>query len=79
MVLNGMTIITSPTIKAMRERLGLTQAGLGARLRVSKRTVWRWEHGASAPHPVYLDRIREMVEAAHREAITEDGTYIEQT
>jgi len=40
---------------AVRRRLGLTQAGLAARLRVCQQTVSRWERGLSLPRaPVTL-------------------------
>jgi DNA-binding XRE family transcriptional regulator len=36
-------------IRQLRRRLGLTQAGLGHQLLVSRNTVNRYEHGAIAP------------------------------
>lgn len=39
-------------VRALRERHGLSQAGLAARCpRVSVRTIQAWESGRQAPHP----------------------------
>ena len=47
--------------KALRERLGLTQAQLAQRLRVSSRTISRWECGVSHVHYVYRDRMIQWI------------------
>lgn len=46
----------------MRERLGLTQAELGARLGVSQVTVSRWENGHHRPSPLQTARLRALLE-----------------
>ncbi len=39
----------SETIRTERERLGLTQAGVAARLGVSKSVIEKWEAGTRTP------------------------------
>src|SRR5271157_6634851 len=46
-----------PDIKALRSRLGITQARLAELMGVSFVTVSRWENGASAPSPSALATI----------------------
>jgi DNA-binding transcriptional regulator YiaG len=41
-------------LRRARERLGITQAELAARLRVSHRSVQRWERNAAAVDPTAL-------------------------
>ena len=43
--------MTGNDIKAFRERWGLTQVALAARLGVNHSTVWRWEDKQDAPVP----------------------------
>jgi len=47
-------------VKQLRERLGLTIDQLAKELGVTARTVYRWESGASDPHPIYLARLQAM-------------------
>jgi len=47
-------------IRATRRRLGLTQAGLAARLGVSFVTVNRWERGKSKPPSQILKQLRNL-------------------
>ena len=47
-------------IKALRERLGLTQAALAERLGVSFVSVNRWENGQSRPMPLAWRRVTEL-------------------
>lgn len=45
--------MTSTTFRRLREKLGLSQAKLAARIGVSTNTIYRWEVGAVAvPPPV---------------------------
>lgn len=39
--------VTGETVKSLREKLGLTQAELAAKLSVSDKTVSKWETGVS--------------------------------
>src|SRR5579859_4516825 len=41
----------SEVLRALREARGITLAGWGARLGVSRTTVQRWERGERAPDP----------------------------
>ena len=43
----------------VRERLGLTVAGLADVLGVSERTVWRWQQGCQVPRP--MQRFMELL------------------
>ena len=43
-------------LKAHRERLGLTQAGLASFLGVSPRAIWQWEKG-KLPHELTQDGV----------------------
>lgn len=67
------------TIKAIRERLDMSQAVFADRLRVNPRTLQRWEQGQSKPNeqatallllvdrfPDTLDRLDEATSVAHR-------------
>lgn len=49
--------MTGLEIKAARERAGLTQAQLAARLGVAAVTVFRWESGRSRPQPGHMARL----------------------
>ncbi len=44
-------VLAPKELRFLRERMGLTQAELGARLRVSDQTVARWEKGKGEPGP----------------------------
>ena len=62
-------------IRNIRELLGLSQRDLALALRVSKRTIARWEAGGSV-HPVYLDRMEQMLKTdpvMPQEEVPSDG------
>jgi DNA-binding transcriptional regulator YiaG len=44
-------------IKAAREKLGLTQAGLAKRWGFSRRTLEAWEEGIKSPAPLYREKL----------------------
>jgi transcriptional regulator with XRE-family HTH domain len=49
--------IPSPEVRALRaarERAGISRDGIALELDVAPTTVWRWETGLTAPHPVFL-------------------------
>lgn len=48
-------------IRLMRERLGLTQEKLAARLGVAFPTVNRWENGHTQPSPLALKQIEALL------------------
>ena len=48
-------------IKELRARLGLTQEKFAARLGVSFPTINRWENGRSAPSPLALQRVEQIL------------------
>ena len=54
-------------VKGLRERLGLTQVELAARIKVSPAAVQRWERGTSKPQPAYAERLQALERRAERE------------
>lgn len=59
--MNQPTLQTSELIRALRDRLGLSQEKLAARLGVSFQTVNRWEKGRVTPSPLGLKAIEQQV------------------
>ena len=52
--------MTPAEIKALRERLGLTQAELAQKLDVALSTVSRWESGGRKPHRRTIKDLRRL-------------------
>jgi transcriptional regulator with XRE-family HTH domain len=52
---------TAQLVRALRERLGLTQEKLAARLGVTFPTVNRWENSRARPSPLALKQIEELL------------------
>lgn len=52
--------MTPEQIVALRERLDLSQAALGAKVGVSQGAVWRWEAGKRKPRATQLLRLRKL-------------------
>uniref|UniRef100_A0A832H3S1 XRE family transcriptional regulator n=1 Tax=Oscillatoriales cyanobacterium SpSt-402 TaxID=2282168 RepID=A0A832H3S1_9CYAN len=50
-------------IRGLRQQLNLSQARLAAHLRVSTRTVNRWENGHAIPSPMALNLIETRLQA----------------
>ncbi len=50
-------------IRALRERLGLTQRDFASRLSVPQSTVYRWEVGRSSPRGESLARLQDLAHA----------------
>lgn len=48
-------------IKDARERLGLSQVGLGRKLAVNALTVSRWERGANLPQRKHWPKIKDVL------------------
>jgi DNA-binding transcriptional regulator YiaG len=56
--MNGATNAWSPdAIRALRDRLGMTQADFADRLGAKVTTVSRWETGVTHPQPVFRDQL----------------------
>jgi len=47
-------------IRALRERLGMTQEQLARAVGVSFKTVNRWERGKSKPSPLAFSKLSEL-------------------
>jgi DNA-binding transcriptional regulator YiaG len=58
---------TGRAIRALRDRLGLTQEGLAAQIPTSGGEVSRWEHEHHAPSRLAQRRLEELDRAAGRE------------
>jgi len=58
------TSATTVDVKSLRERIGLTQADLGAQLGYSAKTIHRWECGKGQPKKAVMERMRELVPSA---------------
>ncbi len=54
---------TSTLIRMLRGKR--TQTDFGKLIGAPKNTVWRWEAGLTAPHPIYVARLNELAEAEH--------------
>ena len=52
---------TAHLIRELRNRLGLTQEKLAARLGVTFPTINRWENGRAKPSPLALKQIEELL------------------
>lgn len=50
--------ITPEEVKAIRQRLKLTQVGLAKALGVNRKTIIAWEAGYNTPHAVFVDKLR---------------------
>ena len=51
----------SVLIRTIRQRTGLTQEKLAAKLGVTFPTVNRWEHGRTKPSPLAIMRIKDLI------------------
>jgi putative transcriptional regulator len=56
--------VSPEQVRALRTRLGLTQAGMAARLGVHLRTYQQWEYGRRTPSAA----ARKLLEGVAREA-----------
>ncbi len=48
-------------VKSLREKLGLSQEKLAARLGVTFSSVNRWENGHTKPSPLAVQKLEELV------------------
>ncbi|MBA7647682.1 hypothetical protein ES703_55460 [subsurface metagenome] len=44
-------------LRKLREKAGLTQTELGARVGVATKTIWCWEQGKNLPHRERLKKL----------------------
>lgn len=51
---------TPEIVKDLRIKLGLTQKEFAERVGVHAITIIRWEKGVSTPHPVWIEKIRDL-------------------
>ena len=60
-----------PLVREMRTRLGLTRSELARILKVTTRTIVRWEKGDTRPHEIFMEQLVLLVEEkeAHGQAI----------
>jgi len=56
-------------VKALRQRLGATQQGLGDQVGVSARIVRWWESGSHTPDPRFLARLAQVAHDARDDAL----------
>lgn len=59
-----MADLTAETIRAVRQRLGLTQAQFAERLGCSTQAVSFWERGARTPTGLYARAVRRLLALA---------------
>jgi transcriptional regulator with XRE-family HTH domain len=62
-------------ILTLRSAIGLTQAGLGAQLGISKRAVGEWEAGSSYPKATHL---KALIALAVKEQVFPVGHEVEE-
>lgn len=53
--------LTPDTIRALRHRLGMTQAGLATRLGCTTQAVAFWEQGRRSPTGLYARAVRQLL------------------
>ncbi len=52
---------TAQLVRELRQRLGLTQEKMAARLGVTFPTINRWENGRAKPSPLALKQIEDLL------------------
>lgn len=55
--------VNAEEIKALRERLGMTQAQLADALETTVTTISRWENGARKPRGLYAKALERLAKA----------------
>lgn len=56
----GGTMDTARLVRKIRRRTGLTQEKFGRVVGVTWLTIHRWEKGKFKPHPVFLEKLKEI-------------------
>jgi DNA-binding transcriptional regulator YiaG len=51
-------------IKAIREKLGLSQREIAERIGATKTSWYKWEKGRSKPHPLFVALIEKLIKKA---------------
>ena len=64
---------TPGEIKALREALGLTQAALAKKLKISKRLVRYWETGKRSPSPFFQAKLKRLASALRNNSENSEG------
>ena len=64
---------TKGEIKALREALGLTQAALAKKLKISKRLVRYWETGKRSPSPFFQAKLKRLASALRNNSENSEG------
>jgi len=54
-------MIKLKNLRKFREKVGLSQTELAAKLGVDARTIRRWEEGKHTPHRVYLKMLNRIL------------------
>jgi len=47
-------------IKAIREKLGLSQREIAEKIGATKTSWYKWEKGRSKPHPLFVESIKKL-------------------
>lgn len=50
-------MIDLKNLRKLREKAGLTQTELGAKVGVATKTIWSWEQGKNIPHRERLKKL----------------------
>ncbi len=63
----------------LREQAGLTPQEVAEKCGINLRTVYRWEKGESTPHPLAVQKLRDLIKAANttKSASTPEFTFID--
>ena len=70
---------TARLIRVLRERIGLTQEKLAAKLGVTFPTINRWENGKTTPSPLAMKQIEELLRAMGEKGADLLKEYFEKT
>lgn len=62
-------------VRRLRERLGLTQEKLAARLGVTFPTINRWENGRTKPSPLAMQRLQEILVGMGKDGVDLLGQF----
>lgn len=60
--------VTPEEIRALRERLGLTQQQMADKIGTTNTTISRWELGTARPRGLYLREIKRLARSGRNDA-----------